>query len=73
MNIPFEKIPDYKNAGVRNRDFYGFKKAKYGWISHNLVSREPHIVESGFMVQIMQNINILTDSRYRISKTSQCG
>ena len=41
--------------------FYDVAKAKYGWIGHNKVSGEPRVVESGFIAQIKQEINVLTD------------
>ena len=55
MNIPSEKMPGYTHEG-----FY-VTKAQYGWISHNRVSRKPHVVEKGFIVQIKRKINTLTD------------
>ena len=50
--------------------FYDVTKTKYGSISENHVSRELHVVESGFAAQIYRKINIFTDFEIRISKTS---
>ena len=52
-------MPGYKYEGFRNR-FY-VTKAKYGWISRKYISCELHAIESGFIAQIKQNINILID------------
>ena len=47
MDIRSEKIHGYKHGSVRDSAFFNVTKARYDWISHKRVSREPYVVDVG--------------------------
>ena len=56
MDIRSEKIHGYKHGSGRDSAFFNVTKARYDWISHKRVSREPYVVDSGFIAQIKQKL-----------------
>ena len=71
--IPSEKFPVCIYKSCAEHGFYDVTKAQYGWISHNFISPEPHVVEGGFVVQIIRKTNTLTDNEILHLESSHYG